>query len=114
MREVLIRHCWKARVMPKLRRANTDKTTSRRISRAFDGHIFRELQFDFTNDPELEEDVRALTQHLQDNFHYETEKHWKVVGKVITFNTLFDTQNTYSYFHKEGPARQRQQSTSNQ
>jgi hypothetical protein len=111
MREVLIRHCWQARVMPKLRSATTYKKTSSRITKAFNHHEFPEtVQFDFSTDTELKEDILALLKHLQDKFEYQSEMHWQIVGQVITFNTLSDTRQTYRYFHQ---GRQESQSTSN-
>jgi hypothetical protein len=97
--------------MPKLRSATSEKITSSRISRAFDGHVFSELQFDFSRNSVLKEEVLALVKHLQEDFSYEGEKYWKIDGQSITFNTVDDIQQTFHEFHKQHTAGRPQQST---
>jgi hypothetical protein len=111
MREVLIRHCWQARVVPKLRSTIKYQTTSSRISRAFDGHVFHELKFDFSTNSQLKQEVLALVKHLQDDFCYESDKYWKFDDQSITFNTVHDIQQTFHNFHKQRTAGTPSQST---
>jgi len=111
MREVLIRHCWQAKIVPTLRSTGDSHTTYSRISRSFDRHVFQELEFD-TTDPVRKREVFALLNHLENDFGYQNGKHWLIQNNVVKFNTLSETAATYRTFHKERSAPSQPPSTS--